>query len=60
MLEHSVDTPFIGRQVVEVLSGHEKLAGVGGLETGDDSEQRCLSGTAFAQDGEELAFRDVE
>jgi hypothetical protein len=42
------------------FAAHQNFTGSRGLETGDDAEQRCFAGTAFAQDGEEFSLGDLQ
>jgi hypothetical protein len=60
MLEHGVDPALVGRQRVEPLAGHPEFAGIGRLEAGNDPKQRGFARSAFAQDGEKLAFRHFQ
>ena len=60
VLKNRVDAAPVRRQVIETLTPHENLAGSRGLKTGDDTEQRSLARTAFAQNGEEFSLGDFQ
>ena len=60
MLEHGVHKAPVWRQVVEPLPAHEDFAGAGGLEAGNNAQQRGLAGTAFPEDGQELTLGHLQ
>ena len=60
MLEDGVDAAFVGRKRIEASAGHPDFAGGGLFETGDEAEKSGLSGTAFAEQGEEFSGGDPE
>ncbi len=60
VLEDCVHLAFVGRKGIEAVAFHPEFAGGGVFESGDDAEERGFSRAAFAEDGEEFAFGDVE
>ena len=60
VLKHGVDAAPVGREVVEPVAAHDYFSRVCALESCDDSQQRRFAGAAFAENGEEFAFRDLQ
>ena len=60
MLKHSIDAAFVGREGVKALAVHTDFTGSKLLEAGDEAEKGSLAGTAFAQQGQELARSDLQ
>ena len=55
MLEHHRDAALARRQAVDAAAFEPDLAGVGGLEPGDDPQQGRLARSRRAEEGDELA-----
>ena len=60
VLEHEADVSLLRRERSRVLAGEQDLALIGGLEPGDDPEQRRLSRAARAEERGQRARLDVE
>src|SRR5262249_55318406 len=60
VLEDEADVPLAHRRVGHVLVGVADGARVGGLEPGDDAEERRLAGAGRAEEREQRAARDLE
>ena len=60
VLEHHADAPGVGRRVGHVLAVDHDAAAVGGLEPGDDAQQRGLARAAGPEQGEELVPADFQ
>ena len=60
MLEDEADAALLHRQPGRVLAGQLDAAGVGRLQPGDDPQDRALARARRAQQGDELAGRDLE
>ena len=59
MLEDEADAALLRRPAGDVLAVDEDRALVGGLEPGDDPEQRGLAAAARAEERRERARRDL-
>ena len=59
-LEHHAGRPLVGRHVVDALAAQQDVAGGRRLHAGQHAQQRRLAAARRADDGEELAFGDVE
>jgi hypothetical protein len=59
VLEHHADAAQVRRAVCDVDPVERHGARIGQQKTGDDPEQRALSGTGWTEDGDDLACVDV-
>src|SRR5580658_3135743 len=60
MLKHGIDAASVRRQQIEPFAFHQDLARSSALETCDDTQQRRLTRTAFSENGQKLAFRNLQ
>ena len=50
-LEHSIELPSVGRQLVDVLPVKNDISGIRSLETTQNSKQRGLTAAAWTEQG---------
>ena len=59
-LEHSIELPSVGRQLVDVLPVKNDISGIRSLETTQNSYQRGLTAAAWTEQGLKFIFTDIK
>ena len=59
-LEHSIELPSVGRQLVDVLPFKNDISGIRSLETTQNPKQCGLAAAAWTEQCQKFIFTDIK